>query len=92
MSLGNDREFIDYLESKEKGGRAMECPRRKRYVSNDHGGWDEEFLPCYGTMCAWWQPEIGNCIIYQLGMEIGTLCLFLEEIKDKMPHEVQFRK
>ncbi|GAI48463.1 unnamed protein product, partial [marine sediment metagenome] len=36
--------------------------------------------------------EIGNCIIYQLGMEIGTLTLFLEEIKERMPRAWQFTK
>lgn len=49
-------------------------------------------MECSKEECAWWQSELGNCIIYQLGMEIGTLCLLLEERKDKMPHEEQFRK
>ena len=48
-------------------------------------------VECIKEECAWWQEEIGNCIIYQLGMEIGTLTSFLEDIRDKMPHEGQFR-
>lgn len=47
---------------------------------------------CLQEDCAWWQKELQNCIIYQMGMEIGTITCFLEEIKDKMPHVAQFVK
>ena len=50
------------------------------------------FGDCLQEECAWWQKELQNCIIYQLGMEIGTLCYLIEEIKEKMPHAVQFVK
>jgi len=40
---------------------------------------------CDGEECAWWQKELQNCIIYQLGMEIGVIASFLEDIKDKLP-------
>jgi len=70
----------------------MNCPiaragqlARKQYDT-------DELSDCIKEECAWWQSELQNCIVYQAGMEIGTLCLFLEDIKNKMPHEEQFRK
>ena len=70
----------------------MKCPLLREQYREVKGEEVCEWADCLKEECAWWQPELGNCIIYQLGMEIGTLGLFLEKIKDKMPHEEQFRK
>ena len=70
----------------------MRCPllAHKTYIPDD---WPMQvYEDCLKEECAWWQSELQNCIVYQIGMEIGTLCLFLEEIKEKMPHAGQFTK
>lgn len=70
----------------------MKCPLRSFRGKGTYDQDQSEDLDCLKEECAWWQKDLENCIIYQAGMEIGTLCLFLEDIKDKMPKEFQFGK
>ena len=63
----------------------MKCPRRKRYASNDHGGWDEEFLGCSKEECAWWSEEAEQCD--PLGIITWLMLIegHISRLVDKMP-------
>lgn len=90
MSFGNEREFIDYLQRKE--GKTMKCPLAR--VSVGWRGNTEviEHPDCIKEECACWDKELGRCDPTGLIRPLIRLVEELEEIKKKMPHELQFRK
>ncbi len=47
---------------------------------------------CLKEECAWWQKEMENCIIYQIGMFMGVLASQVDDIGRKMPHLEQFKR
>jgi len=87
LSGGNEREFIDFQQSKEKGGRPMKCPLivagyKSIAVSSKDPGAD-----CLKEECAWWFLAEKKCAILDLAISNGDISDHLLEIKDKMPHE-----
>ncbi len=92
MSAGNDRKFIDHLQQKEKGGRPMKCPLFRIPFTEkgkaDRGKLDE----CIKEECAWWDKDYETCAMVSLSDELDNVQYFLKSIKDKMPHEEQFRR
>ena len=47
---------------------------------------------CIKEECAWWVKASESCAIEAIPRIIGFLGSELKGIKDKMPHEEQFRK
>lgn len=70
----------------------MKCPRRKRYVKNSEGGWDELFLPCIKEDCAWWNEHNNECCFISTGKVLNAISTYLYEIKEKIPYAGQFTK
>jgi len=50
------------------------------------------FAKCTQEECAWWDEERVCCHIRTLSKQVNRLADRVNEIKDKMPHEEQFRK
>ena len=69
----------------------MKCPMLTMYAMTYKKPEEFKDRDCLKEECAWWQREIGNCIIYQMGMEVGTLCCLLEQIADRLPPGEQSR-
>jgi len=64
----------------------MKCPLYETAIIMSNGGKRGSGSECDEGECVWWQKELQNCIIYQLGMEIGVIASLLEEIRDKLPN------
>ena len=47
---------------------------------------------CLQEECAWWVKASGSCAVEAIPRIIGFLGAELKGIKDKMPHEEQFRR
>ena len=92
MSAGNDREFIDFLQSKEKGGRSMKCPLIAIAWGNLAKNQPVIYPDCLKEECAWWNSELEACSVVSLELELASLVEVLTAIGSKMPHEEQFRK
>lgn len=90
MSAGNKREFIDYLQRKE--GKTMKCPLLKGRVPLPNGVIADEPQECRREECVCWDSGEGWCDPTGLIRPLIRLVQVLEEIKEKMPHELQFRK
>lgn len=67
----------------------MECPQRKRLVSNDSGGTDEIFLPCSKEACGWWSEEMNQCD--PLGIQPWLMHIegHLAALAGKSPHKIK---
>ncbi len=92
MSAGNDREFIDYQQNKEREGRVMKCPLRRNVEVNAEGGFNNTFLDCLKEECAWWSKSMEACCIPVLAANLMGLNQIMLHLADKMPHEEQLRK
>jgi len=90
MSAGNDREFIDELQRKE--GRAMKCPFRPKYKRFLCWRWVIGCEDCLKEECAWWNKTQEECNLVTIAVELFNVSSYLNDIRDKMPHELQFRK
>jgi len=92
LSAGNDQEFIDFQQSKEKGGRSMKCP----LSITGQIGYEKEFIgaaaDCLKEECAWWHEGLKACSIYLIQEQLALVFGTLREPVDKMPHEEQFRR
>ena len=91
MSAGNDREFIDYLQNKEKGGRSMKCPLMFMTWQATETKTKFEPMDCIKEECAWWRDDIQMCAVKDLSLELAHTQHRLADMVDKMPHEEQFR-
>lgn len=69
----------------------MKCPRRKMYVHIELGRTIEEFLDCLQEECGWWGEASQSCSMEAIPRIIGYVGGELKAIKEKMPHEGQFR-
>jgi len=70
----------------------MKCPIA---WSEDYDGEDKIILPradCLKEECAWWDSERSKCALLTLTRQLENLSMIAEDIRDKMPHEEQFRK
>lgn len=90
MSFGNEREFIDYLQRKE--GKTMKCPLLERYVDTTVEPYKGGFRDCLKEECACWSRALNQCDPTGLLPWLVKLIGVLEEMVEKMPHELQFRK
>ncbi len=92
MSFGNEREFIDFLQAKEKGGRAkMFCPLLWIAKPEVDIGLSSEH-DCLKEECAWWDEVKNCCCIKVIGKESTLIQLKLSDMIDKMPHERSYVK
>ncbi|MBA7580550.1 hypothetical protein ES708_22443 [subsurface metagenome] len=91
MSAGNDREFIDHLQKKEKGGRSMKCPLLTADFTA--GKTKVSYIPrdCLKEECAWWVRVEHKTGTTHEGCSIAGIFDVLYHIAEKMPHEEQFR-
>ena len=92
MSAGNDREFIDFLQRKEKGGRPMKCPLLTMVAYPITEPISHTDRDCLKEECAWWSSELNQCDPTGLLPWFYDIGGHLEELVKKMPHEEQFRK
>ena len=92
MSAGNDREFIDFLQSKEKGGRSMKCPLITAGFWADRHASGKEAIDCLKEQCAWWAHDSEMCCILDICADIEGIHMALNDLVDKMPKWEQFGK
>ncbi|GAI37437.1 unnamed protein product [marine sediment metagenome] len=92
MSAGNDREFIDFQQSKEKGGRPMKCPLLPTPIKIGIGELTGERADCLKEECAWWNSHTEECVTMSIGRILNHMSDSIYGIRDKMPHEEQFRR
>ena len=92
MSFGNEREFIDEQQSKEKGSRAMKCPLFALGILAYRGTDKGALYDCLKEECAWWDRENEDCAIFGVMSCLEAIGGVLTEIKDKMPQPRQFVK
>ena len=90
MSFGNEREFIDYLQRKE--GKTMKCPLLSASITTEDRRQGYQEWDCLEEECACWDKAREMCVGSSLLVEIALLTKVLSDIRDKMPHELQFRK
>jgi len=75
MSAGNEREFIDFQQGKEKGMAGKLCP----LVSRDGGmGY------CQEERCAWWHPGKQMCAVWVIVQAI----IWSGEAQDNLAREI----
>ena len=92
MSAGNEREFIDHLQSKEGKEQAMKCPLIAiGYLASERMDAAKKCL-CGKEECAWWDKDEGQCSILGFLTEFRMVKVFLNDIFKKMPHAGQFTK
>lgn len=87
MSAGNDREFIDYQQNKEREGRAMLCPLFTTSSIDKGGQIDYKRWECLKEECAWWDGGSDACAIWSIMSGLDALGKLFREIEQKMPHE-----
>ena len=92
MSAGNEREFIDFQQNKEKGGRSMKCPMLTMYATSFKPPEEFKDRDCLKEECAWWDEKFEQCGIKTVLCTLVGLDRELVELVAKMPHEEQFKK
>ncbi len=70
----------------------MKCPLSMVMLGSYSTNVMVEPRDCLKEECAWWQKEMENCIIYQIGMFMGVLASQVDDIGRKMPHLEQFKR
>ena len=70
----------------------MKCPLLREQYRETKEEEICEWADCLKEECAWWDSEVKLCTVLSLRLSIDSLVEFLGNIKDKMPHEEQFRK
>lgn len=69
----------------------MKCPMRIFVVRCGEETGTGYMPDCLKEGCAWWNKFTDECSIYMLALETNALRAAIQDIKDKMPHEGQFR-
>lgn len=85
MSFGNEREFIDHLQSKEKEGRAMKCPLFWMHWLDKESKMDIEDTDCLKEACAWWDSVGQRCVSLSIYQELRLLVGACAPIADLVP-------
>lgn len=70
----------------------MKCPLPLVTLVTDSFPPDNLFRDCLEEECAWWDEEQKRCDPTGLAHWVRALIAQLWEIKEKMPHEEQFRR
>lgn len=52
----------------------------------------EDWCDCIKEECAWWDVNAGGCSVYLISRSLMYLFDVTVDIKEKMPHEAQFRR
>ncbi len=47
---------------------------------------------CLKEECAWWEANDGQCSVKVIAQFIAGIGMNIKDIRDKMPHEEQFRR
>lgn len=70
----------------------MKCPLKHTLVeaTQEIRTWRDD--DCLQKKCAWWDLDNGECIYQALNSNLLDLVSALKDIRDKMPHEGQFRR
>lgn len=85
MSGGNEREFIDYSQAKERSGRIMKCPMTMNTVGIYGEKAFDEPQDCLREECAWWDKTWGSCCVLGLAENLNAVALRLIDIGDRLP-------
>lgn len=92
MGFGNEQEFIDFQEAKERREQAMKCPLF--CMNREH--WELEdpthLTDCLKEECGWWNDILKECRFVSADRRLGEIANFLGAISVKMPHAGQFKK
>lgn len=70
----------------------MKCPLTYKEKVSYYQGRDYGIEDCLKGECAWWDADNGRCILLTIGSKLAYLHSAIKDIRDKMPHEGQFRK
>jgi len=70
----------------------MKCPLLWASVLNSPRQVETKHGDCLKEECAWWDEERVCCHFRTLSKQVDRLADRINEIRDKMPHEEQFRK
>jgi len=92
MSFGNEREFIDHLQSKGGKEQAMKCPLLLAGAYGGNPDWEAVSIDCLKEECAWWDVANGHCALIELNRMLYDINATLVALVKKMPHAGQFTK
>ena len=70
----------------------MKCPLATAACIIRRSDLDEVTDECLKEECAWWDDEMGDCAVLDLAQTLWSIRGMLADIRDKIPHEEQFRK
>jgi len=70
----------------------MKCPVLRHAEMSSGTPYLTEGSDCLKEECAWWDGRFSQCIIFTSAEALYNLRNDIKDIKDKMPHEGQFRK
>ncbi|MBA7580035.1 hypothetical protein ES708_21921 [subsurface metagenome] len=70
----------------------MKCPLFYMMNYTQAGELGYKVGDCLKEECAWWNEKDEECSVKLAASFIAGMGMNLAEIKDKMPHEGQFRK
>jgi len=73
MGFGNEREFIDYQQAKEKESKAMRCPLLMLGNLAGQDSHTDATNNCIKEECAWWHKGLEECKFALLEDEIATI-------------------
>jgi len=70
----------------------MKCPLFYAGLFAHGGMWEVRAGDCLFEGCAWYIKDCGRCAILELALTHNLVIDALDDIRDKMPHEKQFRR
>ena len=70
----------------------MKCPLITAGFWADNTTEGQQAINCLKKECAWWLPVDKTCAMVGIHCRLANLVELLDMIKDKMPHEEQFRR
>ena len=70
----------------------MKCPILEASVNTNFGYLNGDEGKCLKEDCAWWDKDHEQCVALLISTGLWVISNKLSRIKDKMPHEGQFRK
>lgn len=70
----------------------MKCPLTYKEKVSYYQGRDYGIEDCLKERCAWWDDKFQQCLFFTATEQLFRIANILSDIRDKMPHEEQFRK
>jgi len=92
MSAGNEREFIDFQQAKERGKQAMQCALYAMTLLPGENIVESVDVECDKEKCAWWDEERECCLFRTLAKQVNRLSDIAKAVEEKMPNFLPFEK